>query len=306
MARRDPAVAAHRQEDVGTGIARPGLEPDGEALPYGVGHRDAALLVALAADRDRVAHVVDLLKKERGDFGSAKPAAERERDDGGVALRADVAVGLGGLEKTSRLGGLEGAALRYAAAAHGLHLLDGCIGLQRHEVLEPALLAGHLDDGELQVDGCGREARAHARLPEGKYMVVGQHLPLHGVKVGGAEEARDLVEKLDDALLRLTVAERHDVGLGGIEEVAAARHDDGSGKRGVPEAKGAVEDAAGIVPDGTMTNDGRSQHDERTKNNGHERWANPEKGVVPQACARNSRVVAKTINVFLETLVPAF
>lgn len=47
-----------------------------------------------------------------------------------------------------------------------------------------------------------------------------------------------------------------------------------------------------------MTNDGRSQHDERTKNNGHERWANPEKGVVPQACARNSRVVAKTINVF--------
>ena len=55
-----------------------------------------------------MAHVVDLLKKERGDFGSAKPAAERERDDGGVALRADVAVGLGGLEKTSRLGGLEG------------------------------------------------------------------------------------------------------------------------------------------------------------------------------------------------------
>ena len=248
--------------------------------------------------------MVDLLKKERGDFGSAKPAAERERDDGGVALRADVAVGLGGLEKTSRLGGLEGAALRYAAAAHGLHLLDGCIGLQRHEVLEPALLAGHLDDGELQVDGCGREARAHARLPKGKYMVVGQHLPLHGVKVGGAEEARDLVEKLDDALLRLTVAERHDVGLGGIEEVAAARHDDGSGKRGVPEAKGAVEDAAGIVPDGTMTNDGRSQHDERTKNNGHERWANPEKGVVPQACARNSRGHALTINGFLKTPDP--
>ena len=76
------------------------------------------------------------------------------------------------------------------------------------------------------------------------------------VKVGGAEEARDLVEKLDDALLRLTVAERHDVGLGGIEEVAAARHDDGRGKRGVPEAEGAVKDAAGVVPDGTMTDDG--------------------------------------------------
>ena len=135
-------------------------------------------------------------------------------------------------------------------------------------------------------------------------MVVGQHLPLHGVKVGGAEEARDLVEKLDDALLRLTVAERHDVGLGGIEEVAAARHDDGSGKRGVPEAKGAVEDAAGIVPDGTMTNDGRSQHDERTKNNGHERWANPGKGVVARACARNSRGHALTINGFLKTPDP--
>ena len=52
------------------------------------------------------------------------------------------------------------------------------------------------------------ERPERTRVPEGKYMVVGQHLPLHGVKVGGAEEARDLVEKLDDALLRLTVAER--------------------------------------------------------------------------------------------------